>query len=65
MPEMSGQELYKRVAVLRPGIKVLLMSCYISGQLLKTAVPFLQKPFNVDDLAREVRKALDGPPNNP
>jgi two-component system, cell cycle sensor histidine kinase and response regulator CckA len=65
MPEISGLELFKRVASLRPGIKAILMSGYIDDTLIQTAVPFLQKPFTGETLALEVRKVLDAPPTGP
>jgi CheY-like chemotaxis protein len=59
LPQLSGQELFKRLAPLLPGIKVIFMSGYMSDALLETGLPFLQKPFSGDDLAREVRRVLD------
>jgi CheY-like chemotaxis protein len=63
MPKISGQELFRRIASLRPGIKAILMSGYIDDTLLETAVPFLQKPFTSETLTQEVRKVLDAPPS--
>ena len=63
MPEMSGKELIERVHVMRPGMAVLFMSGYDRSTLAsrKQAVfteHFLQKPFDSEDLAVAVRKAL-------
>ena len=63
MPEMSGKELIERVHVLRPGLAVLFMSGYDMSTLAsrKQAVVtehFLQKPFDSEDLAQAVRKAI-------
>jgi DNA-binding NtrC family response regulator len=63
MPEISGQELHRRVTALLPGVKAILMSYYISGALLDTPVPFLQKPFSSRDLTRKVREVLASQPS--
>ena len=64
MPELSGRELGARLAVLRPDLPVLYMSGYtgddvIQRGLLEPGVPFQQKPFTPDGLARKVREMLD------
>jgi len=63
MPEMSGKELIERVHVMRPGVAVLFMSGYDRSTLASRkqsvmAEHFLQKPFDSEDLALAVRKAL-------
>ncbi|MCK6481164.1 MAG: PAS domain S-box protein [Planctomycetaceae bacterium] len=65
MPEMSGRELADRIAPGHPGMRTLYMSGYTADVIaphgvLEPGVHFLQKPFTVRDLARGVRKALDG-----
>jgi CheY-like chemotaxis protein len=65
MPELSGRELGTRLAVLRPELPVLYMSGYtgedvIQRGLLEPGVPFQQKPFTPEGLARKVREMLDG-----
>ena len=65
MPEMSGEELIRRVRVLRPALPVLFISGYDRSTLAKrkqTAVAehFLQKPFDSDDLFAAVRAVLAG-----
>jgi two-component system, cell cycle sensor histidine kinase and response regulator CckA len=65
MPELSGRELGTRLAVLRPGLPILYMSGYtgddvIQRGLLEPGVPFQQKPFTPEGLARKVREMLDG-----
>jgi CheY-like chemotaxis protein len=63
MPEMSGYELAARVSGSRPEIRML----FISGNAHVEAWPtridgeLLQKPFAPDQLARTVRRVLDGP----
>ena len=65
MPELSGRELGTRLAVLRPDLPILYMSGYtgedvIQRGLLEPGVPFQQKPFTPEGLARKVRDMLDG-----
>jgi len=67
MPELSGRELGTRLASLRPELPVLYMSGYtgddvIQRGLLDPGVPFQQKPFTPEGLARKVREMLDGRP---
>jgi two-component system cell cycle sensor histidine kinase/response regulator CckA len=65
MPEMSGKELFKRIAQIRPGIRGLFMSGYTADIIarrgvLDAGVDFIQKPFSLDILSQKIRKALDG-----
>jgi signal transduction histidine kinase len=55
MPKMDGTELARRLAA--PA--TVFMSGYDQEALVRSGMPFLQKPFNRDDLARAVRDALD------
>jgi PAS domain S-box-containing protein len=64
MPRMSGPELMKRVASLRPHIRVLFMSGYTNDAFadrgsLERGIPFLQKPFTPASLSSKVREVLD------
>jgi two-component system cell cycle sensor histidine kinase/response regulator CckA len=64
MPEMGGGETYDRMKETNPNVKVLLSSGYsIDGQaaeILKRGCDgFIQKPFSVKELSREVREILD------
>ncbi len=68
MPRMSGFELVRSLAQLRPQIRVLYMSGYtdhgvIQRGELDPGVAYLQKPFAPDALARRVREILDAPEN--
>jgi two-component system, cell cycle sensor histidine kinase and response regulator CckA len=64
MPQMSGRELADRLAVIRPGLKVLYMSGYtddaiVRHGLLDAKLNFMQKPFDAATAARRVREVLD------
>jgi CheY-like chemotaxis protein len=64
MPCMGGQALGERLAVLRPGIRMLLMSGYAGAATSHLGAPgsniaFIQKPFLPAQMARKVRDVLD------
>jgi PAS domain S-box-containing protein len=64
MPGMNGPELRDMIQAIRPGIKVLFMSGYTSNVIvyhgvLEEGVHFIQKPFNMNDLARKVHHAIE------
>lgn len=66
MPRMTGEAVTRRLAALRPALKVLYVSGYtdqeVCGLGLRPGSPnFLQKPFTVEALARKVREVLDAP----
>ncbi len=70
MPRAGGAELAERLAVLRPGVRVLFMSGYTNGVIsqhgvLKEGVHLLQKPFTGRGLAQAVRAVLDAPREAP
>jgi PAS domain S-box-containing protein len=63
MPEMDGGQLAKRIAAVKPGIKVLFMSGYTPDvvaerSLLGAGEHFITKPFTRDDLAYKMREIL-------
>ncbi|MBR9982670.1 MAG: response regulator, partial [Desulfatitalea sp.] len=65
MPDMGGGETFDHLRRIDPEIKVLLASGYsINGEaseiLARGCNGFLQKPFNLTVLSREVRRVLDG-----
>jgi CheY-like chemotaxis protein len=71
MPGMDGMELAQRIRARRPGVRTLCMSGYAPGNVLDGgnaathAEQYLQKPFELRDLATAVRQALstaDAPP---
>jgi PAS domain S-box-containing protein len=64
MPELSGPQLYARLVSMKPSIKVLFVSGYTRDYVLSREVnikdkAFIQKPFSLVTLAREVRELLD------
>ncbi len=67
MPQLNGRDLADRLKRMRPGLKVLYMSGFMKEAILKyygisiTGIPFLQKPFTRETLARKVREVLDAP----
>jgi CheY-like chemotaxis protein len=70
MPRMSGPELAKRLAQLRPQMRVLCMSGYTDDSIvrhgvLQADIAYLQKPITPYTLARKVREVLDAPPELP
>jgi hypothetical protein len=67
MPVMGGRELVDRLRAVKPNIKILFMSGYVDDPVIlkavqDAAVPFLEKPFTRDSLAKKVRDTLDAPP---
>jgi PAS domain S-box-containing protein len=65
MPRLSGRELVTRITSARPELKVLYISGYTDDSIfrhgvLEGGVAFLQKPFNLKDLAQKIRQVLDG-----
>jgi PAS domain S-box-containing protein len=65
MPNLGGGELARRMAALRPALRVLFMSGYTDGAIgqhgiLEEGVMLLEKPFTGEKVVRAVREALDG-----
>ncbi len=61
MPQMRGVEVARRVARIRPRLRVLFMSGYTDNSIdleIAGSVSFLQKPFMLDELLAAVRSAL-------
>jgi len=66
MPKMGGKEIASRLAVPRPGMKVLFMSGYTGNALaqqgtLDEAVGFIQKPWTPEALCQKIRAVLSAP----
>ena len=67
LPEMSGHELGRRVASLRPELPILYMSGYpglevVERGLIAHDAPFIEKPFTAAALASSVRGLLNQDP---
>jgi PAS domain S-box-containing protein len=65
MPGMGGGETFDRLKEINPEVKVLLSSGYsINGQATKIirrgCEGFIQKPFNMNQLAEKIQKILTG-----
>ncbi|MDQ6664288.1 MAG: response regulator [Acidobacteriota bacterium] len=60
MPDMSGPEIAKKMKILRPDMKVILMSGYPDGalSLLNYGWHFLQKPFLPRNLISSIKEVL-------
>jgi len=63
MPDMNGGDLYRELNRISPGVKVLLVSGYSLGDEIKKlkaegVIDYLQKPFQLEVLARKVYEAL-------
>ena len=68
MPEMSGPDLIRQMARVRPRMRVLYISGYTEEAMVHHGIPesgiaFLQKPFLPDALAQKVREVLDSRAN--
>jgi CheY-like chemotaxis protein len=64
MPKMGGKQAYDEMIKRIPGLKVLFLSGYSFNAIhddfvLRPGLPFLQKPFGPEALARKVREVLD------
>ena len=64
MPGMTGRELARRVAALRPSLKTLYTSGYTANAIahegvLDPGVAYLPKPFSTAQLAAKVREVLE------
>ncbi len=74
MPRRSGEEVFRELRALAPGVKILISSGHppAGGDLSALGGPaagFISKPYHPDDLARKVRALLDrsggkGPPSH-
>ena len=67
MPVMGGRECFRRMKGIDPGVRVLISSGYsaegTAAELLgEGALAYVQKPYDVDSLARVVRQALEQGP---
>jgi two-component system cell cycle sensor histidine kinase/response regulator CckA len=63
MPGMNGRVLADRIRSLMPDLKVLYMSGYtddaiVQHGILEEGIPFIQKPFSVNDFGVKIREVL-------
>ena len=58
MPVMDGRELARRILVIRPDIKIVLMSAYDVSGVAATSWPFIPKPFGVEGLKHKIADVL-------
>ncbi|HOJ42895.1 MAG TPA: PAS domain S-box protein, partial [Syntrophorhabdaceae bacterium] len=62
MPGMSGTALVERVKEIIPSLKIIYMSGYTDDAIIRHGlkdrekIPFIQKPFKIDDLILQIRK---------
>ncbi len=66
MPVMSGRVLVERLRRTRPDLRVLYMSGYTDDAIvhhgvLEPGTPFIQKPFNMQDLVTRIELVLRVP----
>ncbi len=64
MPGMNGKELYHRIKIQYPDIKVIFMSGYTDNFIVKNdlhelGANFIQKPFTVQNLTKIVKETLE------
>ena len=64
MPRMDGAETFRELRLIRPDVKVLLMSGFNEQEAInrftgKGLAGFLQKPFRIEDLQEKLRIILD------
>jgi PAS domain S-box-containing protein len=69
MPGMSGREIGERLSAVRPEARLLYMSGYTDDEIIRRGLldpnlALLEKPFSPIDLARTVRRVLDGTPTS-
>lgn len=65
MPEMGGKQCFRELGRINPHVKVVISSGYSSGGTLEYAFQlgargFISKPYDVTQLLRTLREALDG-----
>jgi DNA-binding NtrC family response regulator len=60
MPGMNGLKLAKTLAALDPDLKIIIMSGYPGEDgSEEKGIPFLQKPFTTEKLAKILREVMD------
>ncbi len=64
MPALNGEETFRELRLLRPDVRVIMMSGYSEGEVTtrfvgKGLASVLQKPFHPADLIQALRRALE------
>lgn len=64
MPGMSGRDLAENLKFKKPNMKILYISGYTDNAIvhhgiLDSSIPFLQKPFTINDICKKIREVLD------
>ena len=64
LPKLNGPEAYARICAVKPDVPVIITTGYTAeapqlNDVTGKGVAVLQKPYSPDDLARNVRQALD------
>jgi two-component system cell cycle sensor histidine kinase/response regulator CckA len=62
MPQLSGQEAFRQMRLIEPGVKVIFASGYaadvVAGEEQDLVLGFVKKPYRPDDLVSAVQEAL-------
>lgn len=64
MPHLNGEEVFREMRLLKPNVKVVLMSGYSEQEVDelfagKGLTGFVQKPFRTNDLIKTIRQSLE------
>jgi len=64
MPGMNGRELFDQLRAIQPTLKVLVSTGYsikgaVSDLMIRGCKGYIQKPFSIRGLAKEIRRILD------
>jgi DNA-binding NtrC family response regulator len=64
MPRMDGEETFRQLRLIRPDVRVVLMSGFnradATGRFIgKGIAGFVQKPFGIEALTTEIRRILE------
>ncbi len=62
MPCMQGPELVRKIRELCPAIRAILISGFAPAPDLPADMPFIQKPFRIDDLEVVIKALLQDVP---
>lgn len=66
LPAMTGMQLLEKLFVLKPGLKVIMITAYDMAETSVKAIKlgaydYIGKPFDLDELVEIIKKALDIP----